>query len=121
LSCGSPSLQTSGPKYPPQWGRGRTAKFGYFTLIDNPPTYGARRRDSNHFFHEVPVQRPDDLGERSVVTGDAERCITHLKQMEEAGIEEVILYFNVGLYPHSETMGMMERFAREVLPAFTGG
>ncbi|HSF29465.1 MAG TPA: hypothetical protein VLK82_03195 [Candidatus Tectomicrobia bacterium] len=40
-----------------------------------------------------------DLGERSVVTGDAERCMAHLKQVEEAGIEEVILYFNVGLCP----------------------
>jgi hypothetical protein len=30
----------------------------------------------------------------------------------------VILYFNVGLYPHGETMAMMERFAREVMPAF---
>jgi hypothetical protein len=61
-----------------------------------------------------------DLGERSVVTGDAERCIAHLKQVEEAGIAEVILYFNVGLYPHVETMAMMERFAREVMPAFAG-
>jgi alkanesulfonate monooxygenase SsuD/methylene tetrahydromethanopterin reductase-like flavin-dependent oxidoreductase (luciferase family) len=61
-----------------------------------------------------------DLGERSVVTGDAERCIAHLKQVEQAGIAEVILYFNVGLYPHVETMAMMERFAREVMPAFAG-
>jgi len=82
-------------------------KFGYFTLMDNPPAYGARRRDPNHFF-----------GERSVVTGDAERCIAHLKQVEQAGIEEVIFYFNVELYPHVETMAMMERFAREVMPAF---
>jgi Luciferase-like monooxygenase len=28
-------------------------KFGYFTLMDNPPAYGARRRDPNRFFHEV--------------------------------------------------------------------
>jgi hypothetical protein len=61
-----------------------------------------------------------DLGERSVVTGDVERCIAHLKQVERAGIAEVILYFNVGLYPHVETMAMMERFAREVMPAFAG-
>ena len=68
-------------------------KFGYFTLMDNPPAYGARRRDPNRFFHEV---------------------------MEEAGIEEVLLYFNVGLCPHVETMEMMERFARGVMPAFAG-
>jgi hypothetical protein len=61
-----------------------------------------------------------DLGERSVVTGDAEPCIAHLKQVEQAGIAEVILYSHVGLYPHVETMAMMERFAREVMPVFAG-
>lgn len=59
-----------------------------------------------------------DLGERSLVTGDAERCIAQLKRVEEAGISEVILYFNVGLYPHADTMKMMERFVKEVAPAF---
>lgn len=62
--------------------------------------------------------KPSDLGERSVVTGDAERCIAQLEGVQDAGISEVILYFNVGLYPHRETMGMMERFAKEVAPAF---
>lgn len=28
-------------------------KFGYFTLMDDPLAYGARRRDPNHFFHDV--------------------------------------------------------------------
>src|SRR5207237_7593440 len=42
-----------------------------------------------------------DLGERSLVTGNADRCIEQLKQVEAAGISEVILYFNVGLYPHA--------------------
>jgi hypothetical protein len=55
-----------------------------------------------------------------VVTGDAERCVAHLKQVEQAGIVAVILYFNVGLYPHVETMAMLERCAREVMPAFAG-
>jgi alkanesulfonate monooxygenase SsuD/methylene tetrahydromethanopterin reductase-like flavin-dependent oxidoreductase (luciferase family) len=61
---------------------------------------------------------PQDVGERSVVTGDAQRCIAQLKGLEAAGIEEVILYFNVGAYPHADTMKMMERFAKEVAPAF---
>src|SRR5205823_1545991 len=34
----------------------------------------------------------DDLGERSVVTGDPERCIEQFRGIEDAGIEEVILY-----------------------------
>ena len=62
--------------------------------------------------------KPDDLGDRSVVTGDAERVIEHLKGVEATGIEEVILYFNMGAYPHVDTMRMMERFAKEVRPAF---
>ena len=28
-------------------------KFGYFTLTDNPPGYGARRRDPNQLLREV--------------------------------------------------------------------
>jgi hypothetical protein len=64
--------------------------------------------------HRLRSMCAGDLGERSVVTGNVERCIAHLKKVEQPGIAEVILYFNVGLYPHVETMGMMERFAREV-------
>ncbi len=64
------------------------------------------------------AMNPEDLGERSVVTGNADRCIAHLKQLEQIGVEEVILYFNVGAYPHADTMHMMERFAKEVAPAF---
>jgi hypothetical protein len=67
----------------------------------------------------IPAHERAVRGAKGAV-GNAERCIAHLKQVEEAGIEEVILYFNVGLYPHVETMVMMERFAREVMPAFAG-
>ncbi|HZP25433.1 MAG TPA: LLM class flavin-dependent oxidoreductase [Dehalococcoidia bacterium] len=61
---------------------------------------------------------PQDLGERSIITGDPEACIEHLKRVEAAGIEEVILYFNFGAYSHVETMRMMERFAKQVMPHF---
>jgi alkanesulfonate monooxygenase SsuD/methylene tetrahydromethanopterin reductase-like flavin-dependent oxidoreductase (luciferase family) len=62
--------------------------------------------------------KPSDLGERSIVTGDAERCIQILKGCEEAGISEVILYFNFGGLGHQETLQAMERFATEVMPHF---
>ena len=42
-----------------------------------------------------------------------------LKKVEEAGFEEVILYFNVGLKPHSQVKEEMARFAAEIAPAFT--
>lgn len=43
-------------------------KFGYFTLMDNPPAYGARRRDPNQFFHEVLREAvfAEDIGLLSV-------------------------------------------------------
>jgi alkanesulfonate monooxygenase SsuD/methylene tetrahydromethanopterin reductase-like flavin-dependent oxidoreductase (luciferase family) len=62
--------------------------------------------------------KPEDVGERSIVTGDPEACIATLKKCEEAGIEEVILYFNFGELSHRDTLASMERFAREVMPHF---
>lgn len=62
--------------------------------------------------------KPEDLGERSIVTGNADRVTEHLKSVEAAGISEVILYFNMGAYPHVDTMKMMERFTKEVMPNF---
>jgi len=43
-------------------------KFGYFTLMDNPPAYGARRRDPNRFFHEVMEEAifAEEIGLNSV-------------------------------------------------------
>ncbi|ADG06994.1 LLM class flavin-dependent oxidoreductase [Kyrpidia tusciae] len=60
--------------------------------------------------------KTEDLSERSIINGDAEHCIRVLKDVEAAGIDEVILYFNVGGLPHKDTMLQMERFAQEVLP-----
>ena len=41
-----------------------------------------------------------------------------LKKVEAAGFSEVILYFNVGLKPHAQVKDEMDRFMREVAPAF---
>lgn len=64
----------------------------------------------------LSAMKTEDLSERSIINGDPEHCIRVLKDVEEAGIDEVILYFNVGGLPHKETMLQMERFAKEVLP-----
>jgi len=63
--------------------------------------------------------KAENLGERSVVTGDPDACISTLKKCEEAGIEEVILYFNFGNFDHRDTLQSMERFARDVMPHFS--
>jgi alkanesulfonate monooxygenase SsuD/methylene tetrahydromethanopterin reductase-like flavin-dependent oxidoreductase (luciferase family) len=64
--------------------------------------------------------RPEDLTENSVLIGSPQRIIDTLKKVEDAGFHEVILYFNVGLKPHQQVKDEMERFMREVAPAFEG-
>jgi hypothetical protein len=66
----------------------------------------------------LKTMTPEQFGARSIVTGNVEQCVATLKQVEAAGIEEVILYFNFGGYSHADTRRMMERFAREVMPHF---
>jgi alkanesulfonate monooxygenase SsuD/methylene tetrahydromethanopterin reductase-like flavin-dependent oxidoreductase (luciferase family) len=64
--------------------------------------------------------KPEDLTENSVLLGSPARITDTLKKVEAAGFDEVILYFNVGLKPHSQVKEEMDRFMREVAPAFSG-
>ena len=64
------------------------------------------------------AMKPDQVSDRSIVTGDVEHCVKVLKRCEEGGISEVILYFNFGELGHRDTLRAMERFAREVMPHF---
>jgi alkanesulfonate monooxygenase SsuD/methylene tetrahydromethanopterin reductase-like flavin-dependent oxidoreductase (luciferase family) len=59
-----------------------------------------------------------DLGTETIIVGDAEYCIQELKKVEEAGVEEVIIYFDFGGLSHRETLAAMERFAKYVIPHF---
>jgi hypothetical protein len=43
-----------------------------------------------------------------------------LKKVEAAGFSEVILYFNVGMKPHTQVKEEMDRFMRDVALAFDG-
>ena len=66
----------------------------------------------------LKAMSPTDLGERSIITGDPDHCLRVLKDLEAAGIQEVILYFNFGGLHHDETIQSMERAARHLLPHF---
>jgi hypothetical protein len=52
--------------------------------------------------------------------GSTAQIVETLKKVEAAGFEEVILYFNVGLKPHAQVKEEMDRFMRDVAPAFEG-
>jgi len=64
--------------------------------------------------------KAEDLTENSVLIGTAGQITDTLKKVEAAGFSEVILYFNVGLKPHMQVKEEMDRFMREVAPAFEG-
>lgn len=62
--------------------------------------------------------RPEDLSENSVLIGSSQQIGDTLRRMAEAGVAEVILYFNVGLKPHDQVKDEMARFAAEIAPHF---
>jgi alkanesulfonate monooxygenase SsuD/methylene tetrahydromethanopterin reductase-like flavin-dependent oxidoreductase (luciferase family) len=62
--------------------------------------------------------QPSDLTENSVLLGSAAHITEVLKKVEEAGFAEVILYFNVGMKPHTQVKEEMARFMTEVAPVF---
>ena len=62
--------------------------------------------------------RPEDLSANSVLIGSSARIAEILRNVRDAGIDEVILYFNVGLKPHGQVMDEMARFMAEVAPDF---
>ena len=55
-----------------------------------------------------------------MLLGNAARITEVLKKVEAAGFSEVILYSNVGMKPHTQVKEEMDRFMREVAPAFEG-
>jgi hypothetical protein len=64
--------------------------------------------------------RAEDLTENSVLIGSSASITQTLKKVEAAGFSEVILYFNLGLKPHSQVKEEMERFMLEIAPSFEG-
>jgi alkanesulfonate monooxygenase SsuD/methylene tetrahydromethanopterin reductase-like flavin-dependent oxidoreductase (luciferase family) len=66
----------------------------------------------------IGAMRPEEVGERSIVTGTRDQVVEHLRRVEASGIEEVICYFSFGAYPHRQVLHQMERFSAEVMPAF---
>jgi len=64
--------------------------------------------------------KKENLTDRSILLGRPEQIIESLKKVEQAGIEEVILYFNVGNKPHNLVKEQMHRFMQEIAPHFQG-
>ncbi len=79
-----------------------------------PPSYAYFAEMRDH----LQDMKPDEQSDRAVLIGGAQKMIDTLKDLETAGISEVVLYFNVGLKPHQQVKDEMQRFMEEVAPSF---
>ncbi|MPZ55063.1 MAG: LLM class flavin-dependent oxidoreductase [Rhizobiales bacterium] len=119
----------------------------YFThFADNPAQEAAQRERQIRYYKECVIPalpgdpktappsyryfvdmvaklhtvKPEHLTENSVLIGSPAQITNTLKKVEAAGFEEVILYVNVGMKPHAQVKEEMDRFMRDVAPAFDG-
>ena len=103
---------------------GRAALLRYFkdALIAAFPADARTVPPTLKYFLEIvdilKNMKAENLTSKSILTGSPQRIIEDLKSVEAAGIAEVILYFNYGLKPYAMVTEQMDRFAREIMPAF---
>ncbi|MDB5407689.1 MAG: hypothetical protein JWL84_2601 [Rhodospirillales bacterium] len=64
--------------------------------------------------------KAENLTSKSILLGGPQKIIDDLKEIEAAGISEVILYFNYGLKPYDMVISQMDRFVADIMPAFAG-
>ena len=75
-----------------------------------------------HYFMKINEilrnTKKEDLSDRSILIGSPAKIIDSLKNIQASGIDEVILYFNVGRKPHEMVKEQMHRFTEEIAPSF---
>ncbi len=103
--------------------RARQIRYYQECVIPAFPGDPATAPHSYRYFIDMVARlrtvRPEDLGENSVLIGSPRRIADILHRVAAAGVDEVILYFNVGLKPHVQVKAEMARFMAEVAPEFT--
>lgn len=103
---------------------GRQSQMDYFRNCVMPafPSDPGKAPPTAQYFVKIVENlgrmQKQDLGANSILIGPPERIGEQLERVEEAGIEEVILYFNVGNKPHSMVKEQMHRFIEDVAPHF---
>ncbi|MBT5047131.1 MAG: LLM class flavin-dependent oxidoreductase [Rhodospirillaceae bacterium] len=103
---------------------GRQYQIDYFQncVLRAFPDDPSKMPPTMHYFMKINEilrnTKKEDLSDRSILIGSPAKIIHSLKSVEAAGIDEVILYFNVGRKPHAMVKEQMHRFAEEIAPAF---
>jgi len=106
----------------------RTRLVNYFSMAGmrkgTSQGGGGKLPPTMQYFAEIGKKlidpKIDDFDENSILLGSPQRIIDRLKAVEAMGIEEVILYFNYGLKPDALVREQMDRFMRDIAPAFEG-
>lgn len=106
---------------------GRRHLIDYFrhSLLRAFPDDPSKMPPTMHYFMKINEvlrnMKKEDLSDKSILIGPADRIVEKLKEVEAGGIAEVILYFNVGCKPHALVKEQMHRFAEQVASAFAAG
>ena len=103
---------------------GRQAMMDYFQhcVLRAFPDDPSKMPPTMHYFMKInEVLRnmtKNTLSSNSVLLGSSAEITEQLKAVEAAGIEECILYFNVGKKPNGMVKDQMHKFMEEVAPNF---
>ncbi len=104
----------------------RRRQLRYHQECTNPALPGdPKTAPANYkYFVDIVARRramkPEDLNTDSILIGNSSRIVDILKDKVESNcFDEVILYFNLGLKPHTQVKEEMSRFMEEVAPAFS--
>ena len=104
--------------------RKRQVRYFQECCVDALPSDRRTASPTYHYFvdmvENMKAMKPEDLTDKSVLLGTPRQIIDTVGKAEDAGFSEIILYFNVGLKPHSQVLDEMQRFMEEVAPAFDG-
>jgi alkanesulfonate monooxygenase SsuD/methylene tetrahydromethanopterin reductase-like flavin-dependent oxidoreductase (luciferase family) len=103
-------------------GRQHLLDYFKYALLRAFPDDPKKMPPTMHYFMKINEilrgMEKEDLSDKSILIGSPAKVIDSLKKVEAAGIDEVILYFNVGRKPHQMVVDQMHRFAAEIAPAF---
>ncbi len=105
---------------------GRSSQMDYFNYCALPAFTGdpAKAPPTMKYFRKIvdilKNMKGEDLTDKSILLGPPQKAVDKLKEVEEAGIDEVILYFNVGNKDKAIVEEQMHLFMDEVAPHFDG-
>ncbi|MCC6887609.1 MAG: LLM class flavin-dependent oxidoreductase [Hyphomicrobiales bacterium] len=110
---------------PAQERSARERQLRYHQECTSPAFPGdPKNAPANYAYFETILQRyrtmkPEDFTDSAVLIGSsAQIADTLAAKVASAGFAEVILYFNLGLKPHTQVKDEMARFMTEVAPKF---